>query len=269
MIQATNTIKDYHSCRTHVSRGMLADLAKRPRLFEGRYITGEIPSTEPTAAMQIGTAIHALALEGRDTLVSCPAEYLASNGAMSTKAAKDWKAQVEADGYTVANAETTERIKRASAAVLAYLASQQIDPEKGIVERPIYWERSDGIACRALPDLLVSSRLCIDLKTTSDLSDRAISSACFGDFSYWLQVVHYLEGIKETYGYDANFVFVFVETERPYGVRAYSLSADDHAWAFNKRERLIEDLKRRTELGDWSDPEEGGICEFKRPGWCK
>jgi hypothetical protein len=196
--------------------------------------------------------IHALALEGRDTLVSCPAEYLASNGAMSTKAAKDWKAQVESEGYTVANAETTERIKRASAAVLAYLASQQIDPENGIVERPIYWERADGIACRALPDLLFGKRLCIDLKTTSDLSDKAISSACFGDFAYWLQVVHYLEGIKETYGWDASFVFVFVETERPYGVRAYSLSADDHAWAFEKRERLIEDLKRRTETGDWS-----------------
>ena len=270
MIQQANAIKDYHACRTHVSRGMLADLAIRPRLFEGRYITNTIPGKEPTPAMKLGTMIHALALEGRRIAIDPPAEHLTPSGNLSEKKVTlAWVKEVEAGGYIVSDAATTERVERAAEAVKAYLATQKIDPESGIVERPIFWEHPSGVACRALPDLIVTSTLCIDLKTTSDLSDRAISSACFGDFAYWLQVVHYLEGIKETYGFDANFVFVFVETERPYGVRAYSLSADDHAWAFNKRERLIEDLRRRTDSGDWSDPEEGGICEFKRPGWCK
>ena len=269
MIQQADPIKDYHACRTHVSRGMLADLHQRPRLFEGRYITGTLPQKKPTREMQLGTAIHALALEGRSIGLVPPDSVLAKNGARSTNAYYEWEETIERSGCISVKADEYETICRASAALVAHLKQQGIDPEKGIVEKPIYWERADGVACRAMPDLIVNPRLSLDVKTTSDLSDRAISSACFGDFAYWLQVVHYLEGIKETYGWDANFVFVFVETERPYGVRAYSLSADDHAWAFDKRERLIEDLKRRTETGDWSDPEEGGICEFKRPGWCK
>lgn len=270
MIQPTNPTKDYHACRTHVSRGMLADLAQRPRLFEGRYITNTMPGKEPSPAMKLGTMVHALALEGRRIAIEPPAEHLTPSGNLSEKKATlSWVKEVEAGGYVVSDAATTERVERAAEAVTAYLATQKIDPANGVVERPIFWERPGGIACRALPDLLVNPMLCIDLKTTTDISDKAISSECFGDFAYWLQVSHYLEGIKETYGYDAQFVFVFVETQEPYGVRTYRLSEADADWAKEKRERLIEDLKRRTETGDWSDPEEGGICEFKRPGWCK
>lgn len=249
---------------------MLADLAQRPRLFEGRYITGELPQKKPTREMQLGTAIHALALEGRSIGLVPPDSVLAKNGARSTNAYKDWETEIEAGGFVSVKADELETIQRAAAALVAHLEKQGIDPAKGIVEKPIYWERADGVACRAMPDLIVSPRLCLDVKTTGDISDSGINSSCFGDFAYWMQPPQYLEGIEAEYGYtECAFVFVFIETAKPYGIREYQLTHDDYAWAFNRRERLIEGLKRRTETGDWSDPEEGGICEFKRPNWCK
>lgn len=269
MIQPTNPTKDYHACRTHVSRGMLADLAQRPRLFEGRYITGELPQKKPTREMQIGTAIHALALEGRSIGLVPPDSVLAKNGARSTNAYYEWEETIELSGCISVKSDEYETINRASAALVAHLNKQGIDPAKGVVEKPIYWERADGMACRAMPDLIVNPRLCLDVKTTGDISDSGINSSCFGDFAYWMQPPQYLEGIQQTYDYECAFVFVFVETAKPYGIREYALTLDDQVWASNKRERLIEDLKRRTDSGDWSDPEEGGICEFKRPNWCK
>ena len=139
MIQQANAIKDYHACRTHVSRGMLADLAIRPRLFEGRYITNTIPGKEPTPAMKLGTMIHALALEGRRIAIDPPAEHLTPSGNLSEKKVTlAWVKEVEAGGYIVSDAATTERVERAAEAVKAYLATQKIDPESGIVERPIF-----------------------------------------------------------------------------------------------------------------------------------
>jgi len=263
MIQQANPIKDYHACRTHVSRGMLADLAQRPRLFEGRYITGTMPGKEPTPAMKLGTMIHALALEGRRIAIDPPAEHLTPSGNLSEKKATvAWVKEVEAGGYIVSDAATTERCERASESVLKHLRESGIEPKDCIVEKPIFWERADGMACRALPDLYIPRRLCLDLKTTETLCLPDLKRS-YRNLFYWLQPPHYCEGIEHEYGVEnCPFAFVFVETREPFRVWSVSISPQAQAKNRERREVIIDDLKRRTESGDWSDPEEHELIEF-------
>jgi hypothetical protein len=268
MIQAANLTKDYHACRTHVSRGMLADLYQRPRLFEGRYVTGEIPGIESTAAMQIGTAVHSAALEDRNLIVSCPTAFLASNGAMSTKAAKEWRAQVESEGYIVASDEMVGRIKRTARSVREVLSTLG-DPHKyGQVEQPIYWEHISGVGCRCLPDILTPGGI-IDLKTCDELDERKIASKIW-DLGYWLQAAHYLEGASKHLGHRiTKFIFLFAETNAPYRTWMRELDDDYLSWATDKRHSLIEEYQRRKEQNDWADPGEATVELVKRPKWAE
>lgn len=268
MIQQSNPTKDYHACRTHVSRGMLFDLYTRPRLFEGRYITGTIPLLASTAAMGIGTAVHAMALEGRSLLVSCPTEHLSSDGAMRTKAAKEWRAEAEASGYIVTGADTTNRVERTAASVVEMLATLGEPQKYGVVEKPIYWEHATGTCCRCMPDILTPGGI-IDLKTTDELNPRKIASTIW-ELGYWLQAAHYLEGGSNAIGHRiTKFIFVFAETNPPYRCWIRELEPDYIAWACERRERLIEELNRRTETNDWADEGESELLSISKPRWAE
>jgi hypothetical protein len=259
----------YHACRTHVSRGMLLDLYQRPRLFEGLYVTGEIPGVKASPAMKLGTAIHALTLEGRSTFIAPPPEHLTPSGNLSEKKATvAWVEEIEASGYIVASPETTERIERTSASVREVLSTLG-DPHKyGQVEQPIYWEHISGVGCRCLPDILTPGGI-IDLKTTDELDERKIASKIW-DLGYWLQAAHYLEGASKHLGHRiTKFIFLFAETNAPYRTWMRELDDDYLSWATDRRHSLIEEYQRRKHENDWADPGEATVELVKRPKWAE
>lgn len=270
MIQKPDDRNAYHACRTHVSRGMLADLYQRPRLFEGRYITGTIPGKDPTPAMKLGTMIHALALEGRRIAIDPPAEHLTPSGKLSEKKATvEWVKEIEAGGYIVSDAETTERIEQTTDSVLSILKKLGEPQKTGIVETPIYWDHISGVGCRALPDILTPGAV-IDLKTTDELDERKIASKIW-ELGYWLQVPHYLEAASKHYGYRiSKFIFLFAETNQPY--RCWMRELDEVKylkWATDKRHQLIEEYQRRMAENDWADPGEETLESVELPKWAE
>ena len=267
MIQQAITRDTYHA-HPALSRGRLFDLHDSPRVYEAKHILRTIPPKRPTPQMQLGTAIHSLALEGRSLLVSCPVEHLASNGAMSTKAAKEWRAEVEAEGYIVSDPETTGRIQMAAWSVAFALQKIGIDLERCHIEQPILWTHAETeIACRCLPDVR-ANRGIIDLKTTEKIDDRDLEKSIY-DYGLWLQYAHYREGFESLGHTLETWSFLFVETQAPYRTKWVSMDPDYEHWAVQKRHELLRDLKDRTERNDWAEKDEGEPREVKLPRFIK
>lgn len=255
----------YFTDHSHVSRSMLALLRESPRTYEARYITGTMPPEPPSESMQVGTAIHAEVLLGQSVVRTCPPEYLAQNGAMSTAAAKQWREEAVAAGYAVLRREAGEKIAPTVASVLRRLESlgNPHTAQGAVIEREIYWKHASGVKVKAKPDLITPGAV-IDLKTISELSQRKVESA-IADHGYWLQAAHYTEAAKQLGFRPQKFIFLFAETQAPWRCWMRELDAEYLDWAFVERERLLDDLARRMAENDWADPGENELVAVKKP----
>lgn len=254
---------EYHADRTHVSRSMLFELYQSPRVYEARYITRTMPQKSVTEAMQLGTAIHAEVLLGESVVRTCPQELLSSDGAMRTKAAKEWRANAVASGYAVLDKEATAKIGPTVESIRRVLAVMG-NPHQmhlGACEQPVLWEEA-GVKCKALPDILCGSML-IDIKCVDAIGERIIASKIW-EFGYWLQAAHYMAGTGAT-----RFIFLFAEAQAPWRCVARELDEDYLLWAADARQRLLADLVRRREQNDWADEGENEVRRITRPRWAE
>lgn len=71
---AQQTDAEYHADFSRISNSMLSDFIESRRLFEGRYVTGNIATKEQTKPMEFGDIIHSVILDGRP-LRSCVSIY--------------------------------------------------------------------------------------------------------------------------------------------------------------------------------------------------
>lgn len=131
-------------------------------------------------------------------------------------------------------------------------------------EVEIYWEHN-GIPMRAKLDCVIPTeygRLVIDCKTAASIDQ----------WSFWREVRHRKLYIQDAHYRMAeqqrhpdesiDFVFVVVEKKPPFKVRLYRLSDADVYMAAREWSEGIEGIRRCTETGDWSDPEDGQIIEL-------
>lgn len=252
----------YHS-RTEHSRGMLYDFHNRPRIFEGRYITRTIPQKSATRTMDLGTLVHAAILEPHridELYVTIPTDVLASNGAVSTKAAKEFIANAEASGQIAIKAEQFGVISAMAESVNA--ACGGWIGKAAMIEQTITWNHpATGLACRCKPDWIRPTKngtaIAFDLKTTGDISQHGFRGSV-ENFGYWLQDAHYCEGIELATGKPVEaFYFVAVESEAPYACRVFQLDTESRAAAKEARERLLEQLAECYRTGEFRDSFEG------------
>ena len=260
----TEPAESYHA-RPEISRGMLFDFHERPRVFEGRYITGTIPKLKASKSLDNGSLTHAALLEPdrvNSMFVVIPDDMLASNGALSTKAAKEFVANAQARRQIAIKAEQLDAIQAMRDSVIA--ACGGWIGKAALVEQTIIWQHpATNIACRCKPDWIRPTKsggvLAFDLKTTADISLHGFRSS-IENYGYWLQDAHYCEGIEQATGKEVEaFCFVAVESEPPYVCRVFQLDPSSRALARDAREDLMQDLALRFGSGDWSDPQEGKV----------
>lgn len=200
-----------------------------------------------------GRAAHALVLGVGAELRMIPDEYLASNGAASTKAAKDFIAQAREDGATPLKQVEFQQIKdmalqlarhpEAVAVLTADGARHEVsaftvDPHTGVVLRC----RFDTIASTGLGDY----------KTAATADPHRFNRAVL-DNGYHQQHPWYLDtaAALDLVDPDAPFKFVVQEKTAPYLVSVIQLDAE---WV-----RIGRDLNRRaidlfvdcTRTGQW------------------
>ena len=206
------------------------------------------PAWEPTErkTFDIGRAAHRAVLGRGGDYVAYPGEYLASNGAASTKEAKAWAEEQRAEGRTPLKADEMDQIGTMAEAVQRQLAAMGIrfTPERSEV---VALAEIDGIWCRAMIDQAPADpRLPLyDLKTTTDASPDAVARAVAG-YGYDVQAAHYLAVWKAATGEDRKFRFVFVEKEAPFGVSVvelYRKPGDEADW-FDHADANARDARR-------------------------
>jgi hypothetical protein len=262
----TEPAESYHA-RSEISRGMLADFHQRRRVYEGRYLSRTIPPKKPTKQMEIGTLVHAAILEPHrinELYTQIPDDLLASNGAVSTKAAKEFVANAQARGQYAVKADDWAMVKAMAASVNT--RCEKLLSLPGQIEQTIVWTHPlTGLQCRCRPDWLRETAdkvFCIDLKTTADASPEQFKRR-IEEHSYWLQDSHYSEGAELLTKKPVTFLFVAVECEPPYGCGIYKLTPRSRQRSRDSRERIMLNLSACLDAGNFADPWEGEINEVE------
>jgi exodeoxyribonuclease VIII len=211
---------DYHTRPELSSTGarlLLPEFGGSPAKFkyrQGREYT--------SAAFDVGKAVHAAVLGVGAEAVAYPEDVLASNGAASTKAAKEWADSVRFEGKIPMKAADLRPINGMSEAVLKHPTARALFELPGHREVSVFSE-VDGVKVRARFDALTDETpngvFGIDLKTTSDSADGDTFTKTVVKYGYFLQEQWY----RETLGQDIRFAFVVVETTAPYLVAVHEL----------------------------------------------
>jgi hypothetical protein len=187
------------------------------------------PDCEPTElkTFDIGRAAHRAVLGKGGDYLAYPPDLLASNGAASTKAAKDWADQVRASGGTPLKADEVDQIGHIADSVRAKLALMRIKFDPSRAELAAIAE-IDGVMCRCMVDNAPADpRLPLyDLKTTEDASPEAVIRAVV-NYGYDVQAAHYLAVWKAATGESRRMRFVFVEKAAPFEVAVVELHDDE------------------------------------------
>lgn len=244
----------YHS-GPEFSSSAAKEILKTPAHYKHVYLDG---NRETKKAWDIGTAVHTKVLGvGADT-VACPPDLLASNGAMSTKAAKEWKAEQEAAGLIVVTDADLAKINGMTEAVLGHDLARSWLELPGNVEASMFAtdpETGLMLRCRfdSLPD---DERASIDLKTTLDASPDGFSRRAH-DLGYHVSRAHYLHTAELAGHPRREMVFITVENKAPYLVAVYQLSQPFAERGERRAAHARRLLKHCQETNTWPGYSEG------------
>jgi exodeoxyribonuclease VIII len=204
-------------------------------LAEARYYMTH--PAAPTAAMELGTALHAALLEPsrflEDYVVPIKVDRRTTAGKeawAAFEAANKGKEYLDHDDWMSCIAMRDSLASDLHAHVMAMFKG---DGRAARNEVSVVWEDHDtGLPCKALIDRVVSwqpNTLVIDLKKTTDLSVSAFSKAVH-KFSYHTQAAWYLDGLAALDMHQGrepvprDFRFIAFSDQPPYLIRVFSLT---------------------------------------------
>jgi len=197
---------------------------------EYRWKKDHPPLIPASKKFDIGTAVHTKVLGTGYGVAVIPDELLASNGAISTKAAKEFVEEARADGLIPLKQADFEPIDSAAENVLAHPGARQLFSQPGSAEVSVFaTDPVTAVEVRGRFDFLPTdfglgapSRVAVDLKTARDASPNGFTKS-IADYGYDVQRAWYLDALKWVTGEEAEMVFVAVEKEPPYLVAVHQL----------------------------------------------
>lgn len=246
--------------------------------------------TQPTPAMEFGTAAHAWILEGIEPIVFEPGikfegldgkEYTLTKG-RDTKAGRAF-AELQAEkhpGIPIVSRSDYEHLAGMREAVLNNLETARLLALPGRSEVSIFWKTDKGVTLKCRPDYLpdekdpeLGYRPIIDLKTTTDATRDGFRRSAI-KFGYHQSAAWYMEGLAKA-GIDnaAQMVFIAVEKTPPYLVGVYYF--DDEALLVGNDEncRAVDTYISCRALDIWPGvperPRSLRIKPYEIPGSCR
>ena len=221
----------------------------------------------PTPAMEMGTALHALSLDGEEAF---DAAYIKKPDGLSlaTKAGKEWKAGVGRKKVLNSGGKDdpwgsvqgmNESLKR-----LAWFDPSQEDYIKHN-EVSIYWE-DHGVNCKARLDrVLIEEGIVLDLKTTDSVEPELFTKKVVS-LGYDFQAAYYARAAEMAFGKPFKFIFVAVERKAPYTVDLFEVTPDMMTEGVYKVERALDLYAKCTDSGEWPN-REPVIRQLDYPSW--
>lgn len=199
----------------------------------------------------VGRAAHRMILGKGGEYAEIPPDLLASNGAASTKAAKEWIAEARASGITPLKSDQVAAIHQMAWAAKQRLRLHDIGfvPDESEVTAIAEIE---GCMCRAMIDNAPEDPTIplYDFKTTTDASPEAATKAIM-NYSYDVQAAHYIDTWKAATGQDRRFRFVFQEKKAPFEVAVVELGSEALVIARKKIARAREIWRGCLASGKW------------------
>jgi hypothetical protein len=255
MIDVAMSEADYHA-RTELSSTEARLLLESPAKY--RWKKDNPPLIAPSKKFDLGTAVHSKVLGTGYDVEVIPQDILASNGAISTKAAKEFVANVRAEGKVPIKQEDFDLIDGSAASILAHPGARQLFAQPADAEVSVFaTDPATGIPVRARFDFLPSaftlgapSRVAVDLKTAVDASPDGFTKS-IANYNYDVQRAWYLDALKWETGETAELVFVVVEKEPPYLVGVYQLPTIWVEMGLTKARRARELFKECTDTNSW------------------
>lgn len=172
-------------------------------------------------SFDVGHAVHAKVLGTGLQAVAYPEDVLASNGAASTKAAKDWAQEQRDSGFVPMKAVEVVVINKITEAVLANPDARKV-LELPHRETSIFSTSPEGVPVRARFDIYGDTKAA-DLKTTTDASARGFGKHVI-EYGYFVQEAWYRDVHRFETGVELeSFKFIAVETSGPYQVAVHEL----------------------------------------------
>ena len=250
--------RDYHNTDA-LTASKIKEYAKSPLLYRMRRL-GMWPRTSTSAAMRMGTLVHAATLEPERfaTCVRTDAPINPKTGnpyGADTKAALEWAAEVEAQGGFASTPDERATIETMAASAHAVCAQWGIPlHEQGPTDGAVAESTIRGtmptiglVQCR--PDLWDMHRNTIyDLKTCQDVDKFKWSVR---DFRYDLQAAWYMFLAESLTGIPQDWEWIVVETQAPYRARIYSASAMIDSARMELRQ-VLHDLIESTKYNTWA-----------------
>lgn len=205
--------------------------------------------------MQMGSALHCLALEGEEQLLK---DFVVKPEGISltTKEGKEWKAQ--AGRKTVLSQEAWRDVYGMAESLrrLGWFDPGQPDYRK-YNELSLYWE-ADGLDCKCRLDrlhLTDDHAMVLDLKTTDSVDPKNFLKKVIGDLNYLFQAAWYTEATAAAFQRDASFVFIGVERNAPYLTRVFEVSSEMIEEGLRQTRRARQLLSQCTRTKQWQSPE--------------
>jgi hypothetical protein len=211
------------------------------------------PDWEPrdSKTFDIGRAAHRATLGAGSDFCEIPDSVLATNGAASTKAAKEFIDQAREAGLTPLKAGEVQQIEAMRQKIGLSLRALDIELDPAHSEVAAI-AQVDGIWCRAMIDNAPSDvRLPLyDFKTTTDASPDAAMRAVM-NYGYDIHAAHYLDTWKAATGEDRVFRFIFQEKTAPYEVSVIEVGPDSMMMARKKIARARAIWANCLAADDW------------------
>jgi len=180
---------------------------------------------EPTAALDVGDALHAAVLEP----VRFATEYaVAPKLDRRRKADREEWEQFEAShpGAVVLKENEGEMIAGMAASVRAHETAARLIGAPGVVELSAFWfDAETKMPCKLRADRFTSFAgwpCIVDLKSTKDASPRGFPREAT-TYGYHVQAAWYLDGLNAIERAERRFLFIAVEKEPPYAAAVYEL----------------------------------------------
>lgn len=207
------------------------------------------------AAFDVGTAVHSKVLGLGAETVAIPVELLASNGAASTTAAKQFIEQARLNGQTPVKKDVADEINAMAEALLAHPSAAALLEQQGIPEASVFGTDPDtGLELRARFDYLptgTGTRVGVDVKTGRDASPKGWARAA-ADHGYHVQRGHYLDTFEYAGGIELDgFAFAVVESTAPYLVGVYRLNSDWEEIGVRRAREARDIYKRCLDTNTW------------------
>jgi len=256
------TNEAYHALKA-VSPSQIKILARSPLHYFDKFLAEDREKTEPTPAMQKGTALHTAVLEPElwDATIAVPPHSFDRR----TKAGKELAAEFEREsaGKIVLAPEDADEVRRMADAVRQHPAAAFLLELPGRREASYTWsDPTTGLKCKTRPDWHSEDRrIVVDVKTCRDAS-RVEFAKAISNLDYHVQAA-WNQGALDA----EQFLTIAVENVRPYAVAVYPASGALIAAGQRRIEQAMELLAECWRTGNW--PGYGDLVQepIDLPAW--